>query len=81
MAKRRRSEGKKKVYQWLKKCKIMSPSLYEQGSNYLKKLKTQNKAVRENTRRPVGEDKRWEVTEAERDTKREVGNAFSIIPV
>lgn len=62
--------------------KILSPSLYIQGSNYLKKkLKTENKAVWENAWHPEGEEKSWEVTEAERDVKGEEGAAFSIIPI
>lgn len=64
-----------------KKKKNLSPSLYIQGSNYLKKLKTENKAVWENAWHPEGEEKSWEVIEAERDMKGEEGAAFSIIPI
>lgn len=59
--------------------KIMSPSLYIQGNNYLKKLKTENKAIWENAWHPEGKEKSWEVTEAERDMNGEEGATFSLI--
>lgn len=48
--------------------KIMSPSLYIQGNNYLKKLKTENKAGWENARHPEGEEKSREVTKRQGET-------------